>query len=205
MTSTIVPPSSKLSVNTSKKRQTRKRKRDRTNEIFSKNIQSLMRRMDKIRRKYHVDVYFCTKYRKYFEYSSSPSFRPRPENIVGQLSRLYYIICQWFLRMKAILDRLKKHQRISVKGISPAKSQRHIQILLRPWELRIKQKASTIKVAVAVCGRSKPTGEVDLSAAEFRTHGNRIHGSCIHGSHIQGSRFHGNRIHGSRIEGGSRI
>lgn len=64
------------------------RKRDRTNENFSKNIRSLMRRMDEIGRKYHVDIYFCTKYRKYFEYSSNPSFRPRPEDIVRQLSRI---------------------------------------------------------------------------------------------------------------------
>ncbi|KAK3934351.1 hypothetical protein QBC46DRAFT_400062 [Diplogelasinospora grovesii] len=55
----------------SPKRRARKRKRDRANENFSKSVQSLMKRMDQIRRKYHADVYFCTKYKKYFKYSSS--------------------------------------------------------------------------------------------------------------------------------------
>jgi hypothetical protein len=39
-----------------------------------------------MRRKYHINIYFCTKYKKYFKYSSSPTFRPQPEDIVRQLS-----------------------------------------------------------------------------------------------------------------------
>ena len=77
------PPMSKPSV--------QKRKRNRTNENFSKNIQSLMRRMEEIRRKYHADIYFCTKYKKYFEYSSSLFFRFRLEDIIGRILHFIFL------------------------------------------------------------------------------------------------------------------
>lgn len=42
-----------------------------------------MRRLDRIRKAYGVDFYFCAKYRKFYEYMSSPHFRPSPREIVG--------------------------------------------------------------------------------------------------------------------------
>jgi hypothetical protein len=41
-----------------------------------------MRRLDRIRKAHGVDFYFCAKYRKFYEYMSSPHFRPSAREIV---------------------------------------------------------------------------------------------------------------------------
>ena len=48
-----------------------------------------MKRIEEIKRKYYTDIYFYIKYKKYFEYSSSPFFRPRFKDII---SRVLYLI-----------------------------------------------------------------------------------------------------------------
>lgn len=70
-----------------------KKKRNRKKENFSRNIHSLMKRMDKIVKKYNVDLYFCAKYDKYFAYTSSPSFAPRLEDIVSFVRYPFSISC----------------------------------------------------------------------------------------------------------------
>lgn len=52
------------------------RPRDRTNESVSRSLQSVMRRLDHLNHKYGIDVYLCAKYKRYFEYTTTPSFRP---------------------------------------------------------------------------------------------------------------------------------
>ncbi|KAJ9129871.1 hypothetical protein NKR23_g12431 [Pleurostoma richardsiae] len=42
-----------------------------------------MSRLDKIKKAYGVDLYFCAKYRKFYEYMSTPHFRPSAREIDG--------------------------------------------------------------------------------------------------------------------------
>jgi hypothetical protein len=42
-----------------------------------------MGRLDRIRKAHGVEFYFCAKYRKFYEYMSSPHFKPSAREIVG--------------------------------------------------------------------------------------------------------------------------
>ena len=58
-------------------------KRDRTKENVQRSLRRIMRRLDRIRKAHGVDFYFCARYRKFYEYMSSPHFRPSAREIVG--------------------------------------------------------------------------------------------------------------------------
>lgn len=59
------------------------KKRDRTNEKVSRNLRSIMNRLDSLRARYDLDIYLCARHKRYFEYVSSPSFRPSVADIVS--------------------------------------------------------------------------------------------------------------------------
>ena len=47
-----------------------------------------MKRLDKIGGKYGAKIYFCSRTHKFYEYQSSPAFRPEAKDIVGSLTAL---------------------------------------------------------------------------------------------------------------------
>lgn len=57
-------------------------KRNRRGENVTRSLRNIMKRLDTLRSKYDVDIYFCARHGRYFEYSSSPSFRPSMLDIV---------------------------------------------------------------------------------------------------------------------------
>lgn len=61
----------------------KKKPRDRRNENVSRSLQSVMRKLDYLNRKYGVEVYLCARDKRVFEYSSSPSFHPTTLDVVS--------------------------------------------------------------------------------------------------------------------------
>ena len=61
-------------------------KRDRTRENVQKSLNRVMKRLDRIKKTYSVDFYFCAKYRRFFEYTTSPDFRPTAREIVSSVA-----------------------------------------------------------------------------------------------------------------------
>ncbi|KAJ9130683.1 hypothetical protein NKR23_g12091 [Pleurostoma richardsiae] len=64
-----------------KDRTDKTRKRSRTRENVQKSLRRMMKRIDRMKKTYGVEFYFCAKYYKFYEYMSSPYFRPTAREI----------------------------------------------------------------------------------------------------------------------------
>lgn len=57
-------------------------KKDNTNERVTRKLKNVMNRLNKLQNDHNIDIYFCARHYRYFEYSSSEVFRPPAEEIV---------------------------------------------------------------------------------------------------------------------------
>ncbi|KAH8653616.1 hypothetical protein BX600DRAFT_471249 [Xylariales sp. PMI_506] len=55
--------------------------RDRSRENCSKSIRNIMKRLDRLKKKYPMEIYFCAKFGRFHEYKSSPLFRPSASEV----------------------------------------------------------------------------------------------------------------------------
>lgn len=73
-----------------------------------------MKRIDRIKKTYGVEFYFCAKYYKFYEYMSSPHFRPTAREIVCTFPDLCADdTLMSVTRMKIILRLSRVHQAAS--------------------------------------------------------------------------------------------
>lgn len=69
-------------------------KRDRTAETVTRKLNNIIKRLNKIQATHDVEIHFCARYHRYFQYNSSPLFRPTKFHVVRDIYiDAYYTVC----------------------------------------------------------------------------------------------------------------